>query len=303
MARVNPCHNGFLILSKSLAQSLHQPITKGSRLMKWMNLGRKLWVGVVGLVLCASGRMLPAQDAKQIIQQAVNAELASNRDDQSHWRYVEEEAGGNKSIVVETEHGAITRRVEEGGKPVTAEMMKADDERTQRFIHDPSMQEKQRRDGMHDEKDATELLNLLPQAFAWRVESESPETITLAFKPDPNFHAPDMEARVMGEMEGTLIVDKAQHRIQTMKGHLTEDINIGFGFLAKLRQGGTFNVERRQLAPGLWEITETHVHIDGKALFFKTIGQQQDEVKSNFTLVPPGTTLEQAVVLLKEPLK
>ena len=43
------------------------------------------------------------------------------------------------------------------------------------------------------------------------------------------------------------------------------------------------------------------MHISGHALFFKTIGPQEDEVKSDFTLVPPGTTLEQAVRLLKQP--
>jgi hypothetical protein len=42
------------------------------------------------------------------------------------------------------------------------------------------------------------------------------------------------------------------------------------------------------------------VHIEGRALFFKTIGQQQDEVKSDFTQVPAGTTLEQAVGMLKQ---
>jgi hypothetical protein len=268
-----------------------------------MALVRKFWVGAVWLVLCASAHAAQTQDAKQIIQQAVNAELAANRDDHTHWRYMKQEAGGNKSIVVETEHGAISRRVEENGKPVSGEIAKIDDEHIQKFIHDPSMQERQRHDGLHDERDATELLNLMPQAFVWKYESETPETITLLFKPDPNFHPPDMEARVMGEMEGTLIVDKADHRIKTMKGQLSEDVYIGFGILGKLRKAGTFNVERRQTAPGLWQITETHVHIEGKALFFKSIGQQQDEVKSKFTLVPPGTTLEQAVELLNQPLK
>jgi predicted metalloprotease with PDZ domain len=88
-----------------------------------------------------------------------------------------------------------------------------------------------------------------------------------------------------------------------MKGALSEDINIGFGILGRLRQGGTFDVERRQLAPGLWQITQTHVHIEGRALFFKTIGQQEDEVKMDFTEVRPGTTLEQAVTMLNQPAK
>jgi hypothetical protein len=41
------------------------------------------------------------------------------------------------------------------------------------------------------------------------------------------------------------------------------------------------------------------VHIEGKALFFKTIGEQQEEVQTEFTQVPAGTTLEQAAEMSK----
>jgi hypothetical protein len=41
------------------------------------------------------------------------------------------------------------------------------------------------------------------------------------------------------------------------------------------------------------------VHIVGKALLFKNIGQQQEEVQTDFTQVPAGTTLEQAAEMSK----
>ena len=268
-----------------------------------MKPSTKLWGGMLCAMLCAPALGARAQDAKQIVRQAVTAELAANRDDQSHWRYLRSEAGGNSFIVVETEHGAIGRHVEEKDRPATAAVLAEDDAHNLKFIHDPAMQQKQRQNGEHDDKSAVELMNLLPQAFLWSVVSETPEMTTLSFKPDPNFHPPDMEARVMGEMSGTLIVDRAQHRIRTMKGRLESDVTIGFGLLARIKQGSTFDVERRLVAPGYWEITETHVHIGGHALFFKTIGQQEDEVKTEFTLVPLGTTLEQAVGLLKSAAK
>jgi hypothetical protein len=268
-----------------------------------MELGKKIWVGVLAFALSASARAAQPPDAKQVVQLAVNAELAANRDDTSHWRYVETEMDHSKYVVVETEFGALKRHIDENGKPASAATLATDDENIQKFVHDPSLQQKQRQNGAHDDKSATELTNLLSQAFIWKVESETPETISLHFSPDPNFHPPDMEARVMGEMVGTLIVDKKQHRIRTMQGKLSEDINIGFGLLARLKQGGTFQVERRQLAPGLWQIVETHVHIEGRALFFHSIGEQQDEVKVDFTPVPAGTTLLQAVGLLKAPAK
>lgn len=244
------------------------------------------------------------QDAKQIVRLAANAELAANRDDNSHWRYVdrhkEDEGATNVFVVVETEHGAIKRHVEEDGKPASPATIQADNDRIQKFIHDPSLQLKQKRDGMHDEKSAEELTTMMPTAFLWTIVSETPETITLSFKPNPDFHPPNIEAHVMGTMAGTLVVEKTGYRIRTFKGSLSDDVYIGYGFLGKLRKGGTFDIERSQIAPGLWQITETHVHISGRALFFKSIGQQDDETKSHFTLVPNSTTLEQAVPLLDE---
>ena len=271
-----------------------------------MGHGRTIWTGALGVALLAAAGSSAAaagaqpQDAKQIVQQAANAELAADRDDHSHWRYIESEMDGSKYVVVETEHGALKRHIAVGSRESLASAQREDDEYNQKFIHDPGLQAKQRRDGEHDDKSATELLKLLPEAFDWKVVSESADSYTLSFRPDPNFDPPDMESRVMGEMEGTLIVDKKDHRIQTMKGALSEDINIGWGILGRLHRGGTFNVERRQVVPGLWQITATHVHIEGRALFFKTIGQQQDEVKTDFTQVPAGTTLEQAVGMLKQ---
>jgi hypothetical protein len=233
----------------------------------------------------------------------VNTQLAADRNDHSHWRYVRTEDGGNKSIVVETEHGAISRRVEERGRPASAAMLADDDAYIQRFIHDPALEAKQRQNGAHDDKSAIELLNLMADAFLWKVESTTPAITTLSYKPDPKFDPPNMEARVMGAMTGTMTVANNGHHIRSFKGRLDNEVNIGFGFLARIRTGSNFDIERREVAPGYWEITETHVHISGHALFFKTIGEQEDEVKSDFTLVPLGTTLEQAVGLLQSPGK
>jgi len=169
----------------------------------------------------------------------------------------------------------------------------------QSFIHDSSLLAKQRRDGVQDGKNAEELLKMLPEAFLWRVEAEDAQSIKLHFEPNPNFSPPDMQGRVLGQMAGELVVDRGQNRIETISGRLTQDVTIGWGFLGRLKQGGTFRVERRQVGPGLWQITETHVHIEGKALFFKNIGQEQDEVQTEFTQVPHGTTLEQAAEMSK----
>ena len=240
-------------------------------------------------------------DAKEIVKAAVAAEIAADNADHSIWRYKDTRKDQNDSvfIVVQTGHGSVKRLISRGGRPLSEDEAKAEDARVQSFIHDKEKLAKQRKDGVQDDKNARELTNMLPDAFVWKVESDDGETVKLHFQPNPDFDAPDMQSRVLGKMNGEMVVDKKQHRIVTLSGKLMEDVTIGWGLLGRLKQGGTFRVERREMAPGLWQITETHVHIEGRVLFFKSISQEQDEVQSDFTRVPDGTTMEQAAEMSK----
>ncbi len=160
-------------------------------------------------------------------------------------------------------------------------------------MHDPSAQARARKNSAHDDAQATELLKMLPDAFLWSIASETPDFITLSFRPNSAFSPPDMEARVMGAMAGQMVIARNGNRIRTLRGTLSYNILIGFGLLAKMYKGGTFDVERRLVGEEHWQITETHVHIDGHALLFHDIGQQEDEVKTDWK---PSTddTLEEA---------
>ncbi len=259
---------------------------------------------VLMLSLLGGQCTLHAQDAKpakEIVQTAMQAELDADKNDHTRWRYRDAKKDGTDtvSIVVETEYGSVKRVIIKNGQALTEAEARAEDERVQRFIHDPEKLAKQRRDGAQDGKNAEELLHMLPEAFTWKLVSEDAQRFTLHFEPNPIFSPPNMQGRVLGTMAGTLVVNNAQNRIETISGKLTQDVTIGWGLFGRLHEGGTFRVERREVSPGLWQIVETHVHIEGKALFFKTIGEQQDEVQTEFTQVPQGTTLEQAVEMSK----
>jgi uncharacterized membrane-anchored protein YhcB (DUF1043 family) len=258
-------------------------------------------IGVaVGLL---AGRAMLAQtqgDAQALVQRAVSSELAADQADHSLWRYHALEKEENNSLydVVDTTYGELKEKIEEAGKPLSPGDLSAQQAKVRSFLTDKKAQAKQKHDGDHDDASATKLLNLLPRAFIWTVGSENGELITLHFAPDSRFHPPDIESRVLGAMRGDLVIDKEQYRIRTIRGTLAHDVDIGYGILGRLRQGGTFDVERRKTGPGVWQITETHVHIDGKALLFKTIGQQTDEVKTGFVEVPQSTTLAQGAAML-----
>ena len=139
------------------------------------------------------------------------------------------------------------------------------------------------------------MLNMLPNAFIWTRTGEQGNSILLHFKPDPSFKPPTWESRVFAAMEGDMAIDKTDHRIVSLKGKMISAVKFGWGIFGALEPGGWFQVERRQVGNGIWQITETHVHIQGHALIFKNISDQEDDVKSKFQQLPANITLDQAM--------
>ena len=263
------------------------------------------WVGVLALCWCGVGVWAQQrQDAKaqEMVRSAMQTELAADSNDHTHWQYrdVNRNAQGETVYrVVETSHGSVRKKIQAAGRPLSSEELKREDDQVQEFIHDPAQIAKQRKDGLQDDRRAESMLRMLPDAFLWTVKQDGSETVTLSYVPNPAFEPPTMESRVFAAMAGEIVVNKAQNRIQTVKGKLISDVKFGWGLLGKMDEGGTFDVERRELGPGVWEITESHVRITGHALLFKNIGEQDDEVKSGFRQTPPETTLETAANMLK----
>lgn len=239
------------------------------------------------------------QDGKEIVGQAVQTESAASRDDHSHWLYYEVPSASVTQWVAETSNGNLRRVLRQNGRPLS---LLAQHRLIDRFIQDAQAQARQRKAGQHDDKQAAEMLRLLPNAFVWTITARNASDTTLHFRPDPDFQPPDWETRVFAAMEGDMMVDNAQHRIVSLKGRLIHDVKFGFGVFGDLKAGGTFDVERRETGKLVWQITQTHVHIQGRALLFKNISQNDDDVLSRFQPLPSGISLQQAEIeLLKQP--
>jgi len=226
------------------------------------------------------------RDARAIVVSAAATELEADHTDHSAYMYRDHDVAPDHDTVnqvIETPVGDLHRKIEDHGKPLTAEDRAAEDARIQKLLHDPSLQRKLQKDNAHDNDQAEQLLKLLPDAFTWSIAEENGDLITLDFKRNPSFEPQNMEARVFASMDGQIVVAKGDNRIRTIRGRMGEDVKILFGLLGGLHKGGTFDVERREVAPHHWQVTELHVHITGKA-FFATIGSQEDEWKTDFKL-------------------
>jgi hypothetical protein len=255
--------------------------------------------------LCPASALLAQQssgaNAIAIVRGAVAAQLQADRNDHSNWIYRDHDVQGRDAVYncVGSPQGELRRVIELNGHPVSTEESQQETRRIAEFVRDPSAQAHARKNMAHDDAQATELLKMLPDAFLWTIVSDNPTDTTLSFRPNPNFDPPDMEARVMGTMAGTMVVMHNGNHIRTFRGSLTDNILIGYGLVGRLYKGGTFDIERREVGPGLWEITETHVHIGGHVLFFKTIGQQEDEVKTDWKPSPAQSLKEAEQILTK----
>jgi len=72
------------------------------------------------------------------------------------------------------------------------------------------------------------------------------------------------------------------------------------GLAGHLNRGGTFSVQLENVAPGDWEVKSLNVEMNGKALLFKIITVREQDNYSNYTPIPPDTTLAQAAERLQE---
>lgn len=232
---------------------------------------------------------------------AVQNELKAIDSDHTHWMYqLETRKGGASETkeLIETPHGNLTCVIARNGRPLTPDEQKREDENLQKFISDIDAQQKQRHDLDQDERKTKDLLAMLPDALTFSYAGQEGNRTKLTFQPNPDFHPPSREAHVFHSMEGQIIIDTEEHRLVGFSGHLMHPVKFGGGLLGDLDEGGTFDVQQQEVGSGHWEISLLKVNMKGKALFFKTIGVQQDETHTNFKRVPDELTLAQAEGLL-----
>lgn len=249
----------------------------------------------------ASAQTASDPAALRWVKSAVESELYSDAHD-IPWAYRDHDIQpGHDAVmeVVDTPNGGLHRIVSLNGTPLTGKARQAETDRINDYVNDPSAQAKKRRDEAKDDRQAAALLRMWTEAFIVTIASETPKFITLDYKPNPAFDASSIEARVMSQMQGQLVITREGTQIYSVHGRLMQDIHVAFGFV-KLKAGGTFDVERREIKPGHWQVIEQHTHIQGHALLFKSISQEEDDTKTNFHPSPAHTLAEAATILNTE---
>ncbi|HEX4021741.1 MAG TPA: hypothetical protein VHX63_11380 [Acidobacteriaceae bacterium] len=267
---------------------------------------RALWVLCFSVFLSGAYRASSEQNenhenVRQLVQQVVDHQLAVDQNDHSRWMYRDIDKVPGKStvkLIVQTSQGTVSKTIEINGQPPTSQQRQQEEAQMENLVDNPSALAKQRKNSAHDDEQSTSLMKMLPDAFLWTKTGESNGEVTLHFEPNPAFHPPTYASRVFAAMAGDMVVDPTQKILRSLSGTLIHPVEFADGLFGKIEQGGTFRVVRSQIAPGEWQITETHVHIHGYVLIFKSIDQQEDDETSNYKPSPASLTLRQAIAML-----
>ncbi len=268
----------------------------------WVNL---LFVAsALSILACAPfdlhAEMQAPETPAQLVRDVAYNEL---HDHQRHgyWRYwIEKQAQQQTKVEeqVETADGPVTRLVSTGGRPLSAADQQEEQQRLDHLLRSTQEQARHRQDYTDDEKRIGRILALLPEAFLYEDAGMENGCYHLRFHPNPDYPPHSIEARIFHAMHGDLWIDARMKRMERLDGQLEENVDFGYGILGRLYKGGWFRLQRTQVSPTDWKTERLEIHMNGRALFLKTISRETSEVRGGFAPVPAGLSLAQGMQLL-----
>lgn len=242
----------------------------------------------------------PVEPYQQLVREVVYNEL-HDHDAHGYWRYwirASAPGGSQLSEVVETPAGPIKRIVLNNGSPPPNSQLEL--ARLHALANSPDEQASHREAYAQDERRVRGIMGMLPDAFTFDDLGEQDGIRHLRFRPNPRYSAQTIEARVFHSVTGDLWIDARMKRMTRLQGRLNYDLTFGFGLLGRVNRGSWFRMERRQVSPTEWKTAELAIHMSGRAVLFKTIARDTDEIRGGFTPVPANWTVAQSVHLLEQ---
>jgi hypothetical protein len=253
-----------------------------------------IFMFAAGMALPSS---LPSQKAKELIREACYNEV-QQREKRTLWSYVAERHSNNhvfREQVIETVDAPVRHLLAVDGHPPTAAQMKEENDRNQALRNNASRRHAIQKQQGDDDKTMEELLRITPEAFVFEDQGKEGQSERIAFHPNPGFKPKTYEQRILHALEGIVFVDLHDKRIARLSGSLASGVEFGYGVIGHVQQGGTTEITRIHLSEGIWETSAEKIDVNGRFVLLKSINKHQDESRTGFEPVAPGTTFAQAL--------
>jgi hypothetical protein len=294
-----------------------------SQLRHWIGVGFLLLSAIAGLTVCEAQGAAAAKDTGDAsilsvpprswaVDAAAN-ELIALHHKNSYMRYrmdVVNEKGEQTRDVIESKDGTVARLILKDGKPLTAEMDKAERARLNDMIASPGTYAKHVKNGEAEKKMADQLVPMMPDAAIYTYTPGQPQTgknpgmleVVLDYKANPKFVPPNTEAEGLTGLEGRIWVDSKSHYLVRMEGTISHPINFGWGMLAHIYPGGRLEMDQTDAGGGRWIFTDFSMKLSVRALMVKTLNVHSRAKASGFQTLGPMSYQDAIRLLLATPL-
>ena len=269
-------------------------------------MGMGLRTGVVVVWLLATGglRAQTSQAARHVVDTML-MHVGNEGEHSNLYMYVSEErstrTGGHlwTERVAETSVGKVRLLVAEDGKPLSAERAAAEKARLADIAAHPDAFHQREMAVKSDEQHAQQMIVLLQKGFLLDEPRTEGGDLRIGFRPDPAYQPLSLEERVLHGMSGSILVDARSMQLHRIEGRLPADVSLGYGLLGTIHAGSSFSTSHAPEPGNEWKTSTVDTEIDGKVLFFKSIGKREQVVHHDFKLLASDVSVGQAVTMLE----
>lgn len=245
------------------------------------------------------------QPGPDLVQRALAAELKAAQDTGHPMRYKLRKSTPRLTStkeIIETRDGNVAILLAVNDGPVSDTDREKDNARLDGLLADPARQQHRRQNEQTDKGRALKVLRALPKAFIYQyagpvsVGGVAAEKFTL--RHNPKFDPPDLETQVLTGLAGEIWIDAAHERVLRLEAHLQQDVDFGWGILARLNKGGWLIIDQADVGGGQWRIVKFQMVMNGR-VFIKTRSFDTVEEETGFAPVRVGMTYPQAIQMLR----
>jgi hypothetical protein len=199
------------------------------------------WIacGIPWIAAWSVNAQAPPIAPAQLVREVVYNEL-HDHERHGYWRYwirQESQQGAKLTEQVETADGPVKRLVSTNGRQLGVVDQQQEEDRLNRLLNSPREQAHQRQEYVEDEQRIGRILALLPDAFLFDYAGEEDGCTHLRFRPNPDYPARTIEARIFHAMNGELWIESRYKRLARLDVSFRKTSTSASGFSAASTKG------------------------------------------------------------------
>jgi hypothetical protein len=266
--------------------------------------GTLVWILLVAS-RTAGQTQSPDVAATELVRRTVVCELTAIDTGGQYMYLVHEKTrqGTDTSVMIETRDLQIGRLILKNGQPLSPAQKQQEGERLRSLLTNRACLVKLQARQHSDEARVYKVIQALPEAFLYQYASTETDStgrklVLVTFRPNPDFHPPSIELRVLQGVEGATLIDPVAARIVRVEAKFCQDVDFGWGIFDRISRGGGFSLEQQVVWRDQWAMTALTLHFTNRLLLLITSHVDSMTKASDFRQMPDDLTQQQSLEML-----